>query len=113
MRINGKILTPVHMAHSDVKQRWRERQKLLSESNPSESRDAELAAYDSKVHNALLEMQLHMNQQLGHLGVPFFGLDPRLVMDRSDGTDGSCISTIRLEELQRKMLDYLEAMYGP
>jgi hypothetical protein len=58
-------------------------------------------------------MQLHMGQQLGRLGVPFFDLDPTLVVDHSDTKDGSKISTSRLRELQRKMLDYLESMYEP
>jgi hypothetical protein len=48
-----------------------------------------------------------MSQQLSDLGIPFFGVDPSLVVDHPDG------KRVKLRELQRKMLDYLESMYGP
>jgi Protein of unknown function (DUF2458) len=98
---------------ANIEQRWGDREKLLSKQSPSEGCGAELEAYDSKVHSALLEMQLHMGQQLARLGVPFFDLDPSLVVNPLDTKDGSRVSTERLRELQRKMLDYLESMYGP
>ena len=113
MRTNGKFYRLPTFYCSDMEQRWRERQRLVSASDGTRRGDLELAAYDAKVHKALREMQLHMSQQLCHLGVPFFGLDPRLVVDHQDRVDGSHISTVKLAELQRKMLDYLESMYGP
>ena len=102
----------LHPSRSNIKRRWAGREKILSSSHQPASCHVELAAYDSKVHNALLLMQRHMGQQLSDLGVPFFGVEPSLVVDRSD-ENGPRVSRVKLGELQRKMLDYLESMYGP
>jgi hypothetical protein len=112
MKSNGKFWNRVPYSGSNIKLRWRDREKLLSSSDQSGNRDADLARFDSKVHNALLEMQLHMGQQFRLMGIPFFGLDSSVIVD-SGGKDESRVSTVRLRELQRKMLDYLESMYGP
>jgi hypothetical protein len=75
--------------------RWQERSKA---STPEEKK-----IYDTKVYKAQVGMVEYMGQKLNALGVPFFGTIPK---------DEKAAMVKRLE-MQRKMLEHLEAAYGP
>ena len=63
----------------------------------------ELDAYDMKVYKAQQDMYRAMSNQLKILGVPFFGMRSDYLVKLREA---------ELLELQRKMLNYLEEMYG-
>ncbi|KAF2097279.1 hypothetical protein NA57DRAFT_77533 [Rhizodiscina lignyota] len=81
----------------------------------------EAKAYVSKVHMAAVEMHTAMTVELKVLGVPFFGTKPEHVkrngnreVSQNGGslTNGVKITERELLDLQRKMVQYLEDMYG-
>ncbi|KAK7544715.1 uncharacterized protein J3D65DRAFT_599341 [Phyllosticta citribraziliensis] len=78
----------------------------------------ELQAYDAKIHRALREMFIAMSGHLKSLGVPFFGVRPELIVKDENAEEEKQlllakrkITESELVKLQRKMLEYLEAMY--
>jgi hypothetical protein len=71
--------------------------------DPTKSQ-VELTAYDSKVYKAQLEMHKAFTTQLKALGVPFFGMRTEALVKLKEA---------ELLDLQRRMLNYLEEMYGP
>ncbi|KAF2786027.1 hypothetical protein K505DRAFT_319104 [Melanomma pulvis-pyrius CBS 109.77] len=71
--------------------------------------------YIQKVYRASRQMVASHSTTLKGLGVPFFGVNPELVV--TDGTEPSeridgKISKNQVLELQRKMLNHLMEMYG-
>jgi len=87
-----------------------------------EDHAAELKRYDMKVYRASTEMAKAMSTELKTLGVPFFGMNPELVMrqsndpaegdyDTNDGGGGARkLKEGELMTLQRRMLELLEDM---
>jgi hypothetical protein len=75
--------------------RWQERSKA--------STAEERKIYDSKVYKAQVGMVEYMSQKLNALGIPFFETSPKVE---------TAAKSKRLE-MQRKMLEHLEAAYGP
>lgn len=78
----------------------------------------ELQAYDAKIHRAMREMFTAMSGHLKSLGVPFFGVKSDLIVKDEDSEKEKQalmakkkITESELLKLQRKMLEYLEAMY--
>lgn len=91
----------------------------------------ELQLYDRKVHRAAVQMSKAMTTDLETLGVPFFGIEPGLVIEDDAGEDGSGgiswkrmqkedaakpdrkgkIAKSELRALQRRMISHLEDMY--
>ena len=85
----------------------------------------ELKAFDNKVYNASEKLVGSMSAELKQLGVPFFGVQPDLVItlsrenkvpsdstfEQRAGLSRGKVSKSDLLELQRKMIQYLEDMY--
>jgi hypothetical protein len=98
MKNNGMLLrsqTELCVCCVLMPDRWQERSKA--------STAEEKKIYDTKVYKAQVGMVEYMSQKLNALGVPFFGSDPK---------DDKVAGVKRLE-MQRKMLEHLEAAYGP
>lgn len=109
--------------------------KSSGSSNGSSNGDAstdlqELQLYDRKVHRAAVQMSRAMSADLETLGVPFFGIEPGLVVDDADDDGPGArkrkqlqkddvveqdrrgkISKSELRLLQRRMIRHLEDMY--
>lgn len=92
--------------------------KLTIHPNPQtpEEDQAELHRYDRKVHAACTTMIRATVSELKALGVPFFGMNPGMIL-RGDETangdverkpNGNKIEERELERLQRRMLELLE-----
>lgn len=90
-------------------------------STPSTSRDdkadqAELVAYDKKIYKALVQMQAHFDKELRNLGMPFFAIKHDLVILESGkqkpGSIHERIDTGELRELQKRLLQTLEDLFG-
>jgi Protein of unknown function (DUF2458) len=84
-----------------------------AEATPSpgaEEEKAELNRYDKKVYAALGQMVAAMDRELTGLRVPFFAIKHDLV-GISGGAEGM-LSKVELMELQRKMLQFLEDLFG-
>lgn len=75
---------------------------------------AELRAYDKKVHRAATQMEKAMLADLVAMGVPFFGTEERLVVedDLGEASEKGTITKKQLKELQMKMIQHLEDLYG-
>lgn len=71
---------------------------------------AELERYDKKVYAALGQMVAAMDRELTMLRVPFFAIKHDLVR-KTEGSDGA-LSKAKLLELQKKMLQLLEDLFG-
>lgn len=94
-------------------------------SAPSDSQagsDAELKAFDLKLHAAQQSMEAAMTLELKRLGVPFFGTDPRLVVPdggnafneqppQSHPKWSPIVSESELLALKRRMISHLEDLY--
>lgn len=82
-------------------------------SNVAVNDDPVVKAYVDKVYGASAEMHKVMMNELKSLGVPFFGTHADCI-GRGDGSGGSPsrISEGELLALRRKMVQYLEDMYG-
>ena len=72
----------------------------------------ELRVYDKKLYKALGSMQAAFEMRLKGLGVPFFGVPSERITKRGEDEVAGKITEAKLRELQQKMIDYLEAMYG-
>jgi hypothetical protein len=72
----------------------------------------ELRIYDKKLYKALGNMQTAFAVRLKALGVPFFGVPPERIAKIGDDDVGGKITDEKLKEMQQKMIEYLEAMYG-
>jgi hypothetical protein len=88
--------------------------------NIEAANEKELADFDRKIYDAQVKMEEHISGQLKALGVPFFGTDPKLVVD--DGEEkpqmlpGSAayspvVTKSELMALRRKMVGHLEDLY--
>jgi hypothetical protein len=85
---------------------------------PEEDR-AELEKFDLKVYNASKQMMIFHAAELKRLGVPFFGVNPSLIITNMlqqtnaarDPLSRALITQEELLDLQRKMIQYLEDMY--
>lgn len=84
--------------------------------------EAELQAFDRKVHAAQVAMQTAMTAELKGLGVPFFGTNPGLVIpDESNRSQeqppedhprwSALVTEADLLELRRRMVGHLEDLY--
>ncbi len=77
-----------------------------------ESNQAELDAYDRKVHAGLVAMAADFDKQLRALGVPFYAIKHELVIleegPEKAGTTKGRIDKGELRELQKRMLQTLE-----
>jgi hypothetical protein len=71
---------------------------------------AELERYDKKVYTALGQMVAATDRELTMLKVPFFAIKHDLVQ-KTEGADG-LLSKDKLVELQKKMLQLLEDLFG-
>ncbi|KAF2016120.1 hypothetical protein BU24DRAFT_422458 [Aaosphaeria arxii CBS 175.79] len=82
----------------------------------------ELDQFYNKVYRACKQMTDAQSEELGRLGVPFFGMRPDLVIPDEDGpaeggtlaSDGASekITRTQLLALKRKMLNHLIELYG-
>jgi uncharacterized protein DUF2458 len=50
--------------------------------------------------------------RLRNLGVPFFGLSQKLIVQDDDNRLEGTITSTKLQALQKKMIQYLEDMYA-
>ena len=88
-----------------------------------EDKLAELSAFDQKIYVAQVRMNQAMNAELKGLGVPFFGTPSDCVgygqSDRETNNDtfevrskwSPRVTPEELQDLQRRMIKYLEDMY--
>ena len=76
-----------------------------------EEEQASLESYDRKVYAALGQMATAIDKELASLSIPFFVIRHSLVSDGADGGDG-VISKEHLVELQKKMMQFLEDLFG-
>lgn len=79
-------------------------------SSTAEEERAELERYDKKVYAALGQMVAAVDRELTVLRVPFFAIKHDLV-SKNEGSDG-VLSKTMLMELQKKMLQLLEDLFG-
>ena len=82
----------------------------MDPSSTAAEEKAEMELYDKKVYAALGKMVAAMDGELTMLRVPFFAIKHELVQktERSDGV----VSKTKLVELQKKMLELLEDLFG-
>jgi hypothetical protein len=81
---------------------------------PTPADDAdELATYDRKVYQAVIQMERSMKGDLKGMGIPFFCTEPGLVVESGDEKqeDGS-VSSEELRLLQLRMIEMLEDLSG-
>jgi hypothetical protein len=57
-------------------------------------------------------MNSSVAEELRYLAVPFFGMPLNLIVEAENPPKGT-LSSIQLQRLQSKMLEYLVTMYGP
>ncbi|TID25186.1 Serine/threonine-protein kinase [Venturia nashicola] len=80
---------------------------------------AEIDKFDLKVYTASKKMSEHHSAELKRLGVPFFGVNPKLIIMNdiqqfaatSDPLSQATITEAELIDLQRRMIQYLEDLY--
>ncbi|KAG8626898.1 hypothetical protein KVT40_005843 [Elsinoe batatas] len=76
---------------------------------------AELDAFDAKIYRAQMQMVAAMTAEMKALGVPFFGIEANLVLpDSSERVQDNAtkrITETELQNLQSRMISYLEDMY--
>ena len=80
---------------------------------------AELSKFDMKVYKASQQMANHQASEFKRLGVPFFGVNPKLIIANElqqtaasrDPLSQATITEDELLYLQEKMIQYLEDMY--
>ncbi|KAL9624371.1 MAG: hypothetical protein Q9160_001333 [Pyrenula sp. 1 TL-2023] len=86
----------------------------------TEQNAEELRKYDGKIYKALTEMSRAIDGELRGMGVPFFAIKHDLValakqdqdsLKKSDGNKQK-LSREELKELQKKMIDLLEDLFG-
>lgn len=80
-------------------------------SSTAEEEKAELERYDKKVYAALGQMVAAMDKELTSLRVPFFAIKHELVK-KSEGTAEGELGKGELVELQKKMLQFLQDLFG-
>jgi hypothetical protein len=75
---------------------------------------AELRAYDKKVHRAATQMEKAMVADLVSMGVPFFKIEERLILedDLGEASEKGRITSKQLKVLQMRILQHLEDMYS-
>ena len=88
----------------------------LSAPRDPKANQAELDAYDAKVYKSLLSMNADFDRQLRAMSIPFFAIKHELVIleagrERSDVTRGR-LDKGELRELQKRMLQHLEDLFG-
>ena len=75
--------------------------------------------YDAKVHRACRDMSKSMSAELEALGIPFFGISPKLVAASPDVKNPIAVDSVdvdgrlpqeKLTALKRKMVELLEDM---
>ncbi|KAK8252874.1 hypothetical protein HDK77DRAFT_164136 [Phyllosticta capitalensis] len=112
--IKGAVQKMIADQHENELMWWGGRRARTSQQVSPE----ELQAYDAKIHRAMREMFTAMSGHLKSLGVPFFGVKSDLIVKDEDSEKEKQalmakkkITESELLKLQRKMLEYLEAMY--
>ena len=83
---------------------------VADSSSTAQEEQAELERYDKKVYAALGQMVAAVDRELTMLRVPFFAIKHDLV-SKNEGADG-VLSKTKLMELQKKMLQLLEDLFG-
>ena len=78
--------------------------------------ERELQAYDKKVYAGLLAMAADFDRQLRGLGVPFYSIKHELVIleegKEKAGAIRGRLDRGELRELQKRMLQHLEDLFG-
>jgi hypothetical protein len=92
---------------------WKGHEKLKIEIERRNGDEKDLHVYDSKVYKAQLDMHNHMELQLRSLGVPFFGVPQKLIVETREEAQEEKITHQELRSLQLRMIEYLEDMYAP
>jgi hypothetical protein len=91
----------------------------LSPAQQQQEEDTELKGFDRKVYAALQQMAVAMDRELTALGVPFFAIRHDLIATQTStkseagggGGDGM-ITKVELRELQKRMLLFLQDLFG-
>ena len=88
----------------------------ISAPNDPTANQAELDAYDAKVYKSLVNMTADFDRQLRAMGVPFFAIKHDLVIlepgkEKFNAVKGR-LDKGELRELQRRMLQHLEDLFG-
>ncbi len=91
---------------------WEQRESLRKAIELGQAPKSELSNYDGKIYTAQVDMNEHMSIELRNLGIPFFGMPSSLIVD-GDAAPAGKLSSKQLRDLQFKMLDYLQVMFGP
>jgi Protein of unknown function (DUF2458) len=82
----------------------------------TDANQKELEAYDKKVYAGLVAMAADFDRQLRGLGVPFYAIKHELVIleewQESLGAEKGRLDRGELRELQKKMLQLLEDLFG-
>ncbi len=89
----------------------------LPDAEQKKANEAELKAYDEKVYKALCAMAADFDRQLREMGVPFYAIKHDLVIlkegpEKTPGEHKGKVDKGELRELQKKMCETLEDLFG-